>query len=273
MTDEIVDDVESEVMREVRSLIADVPAEGWLETDTQMVYHNGESKWGGDGVPETDMVGIKQGATNKTPTNADCIEYLYGYEEIDDPKIPDAIYYRRCKKPTATEELYRRHSFRVRRRRFFARSAIYIGGSWFLEPYFPDPEDPEWSWKEGIEMNRPAQSLYQLNEGKVFWDPYKHLRVNGVHPHYKFASHERCIDRKVPPNPIRHVQRPLEQFQRFNEELFPSSELTMEGSLDAVRYHPLYKGIRTKFDGTEDDPIDLTTTLEDHIFYLPEGEE
>ena len=47
----------------------------------------------------------------------------------------------------------------------------------------------------------------------------------------------------------------------------------MEGSLDAVRYHPLYKGIRPKFDGTEDDPIDLTTTLEDHIFYPPEGEE
>ena len=47
----------------------------------------------------------------------------------------------------------------------------------------------------------------------------------------------------------------------------------MEGSLDAVRYHPLYKGIRPKFDGTKEDPIDLTTTLEDHVFYPPEGEE
>ena len=62
-----------------------------------MVYQTTESKWGGDGVPENDMVGIKQGVANKIPTNADCIKYLYGYEEIDDPKIPDAIYYRLCK--------------------------------------------------------------------------------------------------------------------------------------------------------------------------------
>ena len=48
--------------------------------------------------------------------------------------------------------------------------------------YLPDPEDPEWSWKEGIEMDWPAQSLYQLNEGRVLWDPYNHLRVNGMHP-------------------------------------------------------------------------------------------
>ena len=79
-------------------------------------------------MPEADMVDIKQGAVNKTPTNADCIKYLYGYEEIDDPKIPDAIYYRRCKKPTTAEELYRRHSFRIRMRRYFTRPAIYIGG-------------------------------------------------------------------------------------------------------------------------------------------------
>ena len=158
-------------MREVRNLISDMPVEGWLDTETRMVYRTMESKWGGDGVPENDLVGIKQGATNKTPTNADFINYLYGYEEFDDPKIPDAICYRRCKKPTTAEELYRRHSFRIRRRRYFTRPAIYIRFFWFPEPYFPDPEDPEWSWKEGIEMNRPAQSLYQLNEGKVFWDP------------------------------------------------------------------------------------------------------
>ena len=81
-------------MREVLDLISNIRPEGWLETDTQMVYHTAESKWGGDGVPENDMVGIKQGSTNKTPTNADCIKYLYGYKEIDDPKIPDTIYYR-----------------------------------------------------------------------------------------------------------------------------------------------------------------------------------
>ena len=186
---QLVDEVESEVMREVRDLISNIRSEGWLETETQMVYHTAESKWGGEGVPENDMVGIKQGAINKTPTNADCIKYLYGYEEINDPKILDAIYYRKCKKPTTAEELYRRRSFRIRRRRYFTRPAIYIGGFWFPEPYFPDPEDPEWSWKEGIEN------------------------------------------------------------------------------------HPLYRGIRPQFDGTIDNPVYLTTTLEDQIFYSPEGEE
>ena len=43
-----------------------------------------------------------------------------------------------------------------------------IGELWFPELYLPDPDDPELSWKEGIEVDRPAQSLYQLNEGKVF---------------------------------------------------------------------------------------------------------
>ena len=232
-TDQLVDEVKSEVMREVRNLISDFRPEGWLDMETRMVYHTNESKWGGDGVPECDMIGIKQKDINKTPTNADCIKYLYNYEEADDPKVPVALYYSRCKKPTTAEEVYRRMSFRIRMRRYFAWPAIYIGGFWFPEPYFLDPEDLEWSWKEGIEMNRPAWSLYQLNEGKIFLDPYKHLRVNGIHPYYKFASHENCIDRKVPPYPIRHVQRPLEQFQRFDEERFTCSEFTMEGSLDS----------------------------------------
>ena len=103
-TIQLVDEVESEVMREVRDLISNIRSEGWLETETQMVYHTVESKWGGEGVQERDMVGIKEKDTNKTPTNADYIKYLYGYEEIDDPKIPDAIYCRRCKKPTTAEE-------------------------------------------------------------------------------------------------------------------------------------------------------------------------
>ena len=218
------------------------------------------------------MIGIKQKDINKTPTNADCIKYLYNYEEVDDPKVPDAIYYRRCKKPITAEEVYRRRSFRIRRRRYFALPAIYIGGFWFPEPYFPDPEDPEWSWKEGLEINRPAQSLYQLNEGKVFWDPYKHLRVNGSYPYYKFSSHERCIDREIPPNLVRFVQRPLEQFQRFVEDPFPCSELTMEGYLDTVRYHPLYNGFRPIGDGTYEDPVDLTMQ-NDQIFGPPEREE
>ena len=43
-----------------------------------------------------------------------------------------------------------------------------IGGIRFPELYLLDPEDPEWSWKEGIEMDRPTQSVYQLNKGQVF---------------------------------------------------------------------------------------------------------
>ena len=101
--------------------------------------------------------------------------------------------------------------------------------------------------------------FYQFNEGKVFWDPYKHLRVSGIHPHCKLASHERCIDRKDIPNPIRHVQRPVEEFQRFDEERFPYSEFTMEGTMDSVRYHPLYNGFRPTGDGTHDHPVDLAT--------------
>ena len=90
-----VEEVESEVMQEVRDLISNIRPEGRLKIETQMASHTEESKWGGDGVPENDMVGIKQCAANKTPTNADCIKYLFGYEEIDDPKVPDAIHYQR----------------------------------------------------------------------------------------------------------------------------------------------------------------------------------
>ena len=139
-TDQNTEEIVCEVIREVRNLISDIRSEGWLDTDTRMVYHTNESKWGGEGVPECDMIGIKQKDTNKTPTNADYIKYLYNYEEVDDPKVPDAVYYRRCKRPTKAEEVYRRISFRIRRRRYFARAAIYIGCFWFPEPYFPDPE-------------------------------------------------------------------------------------------------------------------------------------
>ena len=55
-------------------------------------------------------------------------------------------------------------------------------------------------------MDRPAQSLYQLNAGRVFWDPYKHIRVNNVHPYYKWSGHATCVNFEVPQNPVRHVQ-------------------------------------------------------------------
>ena len=132
------------MVREVRSLILD-PPQGWLETDSQMVYQTNEFEWGSEGVPENEMRLIKQQHVCQIPTNADCINQLYDYEEVDDPKVPDHVYYRRCKKPTTLEEVYRRWSFRIRRRAYFARPAINIGGFWFPELYLPDPEDHEWS--------------------------------------------------------------------------------------------------------------------------------
>ena len=199
-----IEDVE--VMREVRSLISDPPPEGWIDNETRMVYYTNDPVWGSEGITNEEMEVIKQHHASKTPTNADCIKYLYGDEEVDDPRVPDHIHYRRCKRPTTLEEVYRRWSFRLRRRAYFARPAVNRGGLWFPELYLPDPEDPEWSWKEGIEVDRPAQSLYQLNEGKGFWDPFKHLRVNGLHPYYRWPIHENCIQRQIPPNPIRHVK-------------------------------------------------------------------
>ena len=178
-----VNNIELQVTENMGDLLTGFP-EGWWEGETKMVYHTNEARWGAEGVPNEEMKIIVRNRKNKTPTNADCITYLYDYIEMDDPRIEDHIYYRRCKPPMTIEEVYRRHTFRVRRRRYFARPAINIGDAWFPEPCLPDPEDPEWSWKEGIEMDQPAQSLYQLNEGCIYWDPYKQLRVNGMHPHY-----------------------------------------------------------------------------------------
>ena len=185
--------------------------------------------------------------------------------------MPDHIYYRRCKRPTTLEEVYRRWSFRLRRRAYFARPAVNINGLWFPELYLPDPEDPEWSWKEGIEVDRPAQSLYQLNGGKGFWDPFKHLRVNGSHPYYRWPIHENCIQREIPPNPIRHVKRPTEQFSKFGIENFPHSHFTTRESQDCVQYHPLYAGFRPLGDGTTNDLVDL---MQDNPpFWPPENQE
>ena len=68
-------------MREERDLISDFRPEGWLDwcitPMIRMVYHTNEAKWGGDVVPESYMVGIKQNDSNKTPANSDCIKYLY----------------------------------------------------------------------------------------------------------------------------------------------------------------------------------------------------
>ena len=231
---------------------------------TTLTRHNGEAK---EYQTKRSKKSFEAGL-NKISTNTEWITYLYNYIELDDPKIKDHEYYRCCKRPTNIEEVYRRHNFRIRRRKYFARPAINIGGLWFPEPYLPDPEDPEWSWKERIEMDRPAQSLYQLNEGRVFWDPYKHLRVNGMHPYYRWPCLEQVIDRKVPPNPIRHVQRPLEQFARFDIKQYPSSKLNLKGKIDLAIYHPRYTGFKPKNMEDLDEQLDMGW-----IFYPPEREQ
>ena len=129
------------------------------------------------------MALITRNRTDPTPTNNDCVSNIYGYEEKDDPTIPTDEYYRWSKPTTSIEEVERRENFRNRRRAYFARPAIKIGHSWFPEKYIPDPEDPEWSRKDGLEPELPAQSVYQLNDGKVFWDPYKNLRNKGENPY------------------------------------------------------------------------------------------
>ena len=148
---------------------------------------------------------------------------------------------------------------------------MFIGGLWFPELYLPDPEDPEWSWKEGKEVDCPAQSLYQLNEGKVFCDPFKHLQVNGVHPYQRWSSHENCVQWQVPPNPIRHVKRPTEKFIKFSVEHFPHSHFTTKERPDCVFYHPLYRGFRPLGDGSTSGLVDLT--LNNPMFRPPDNQD
>ena len=100
VADSTIEEVEGEVIREVRSLISDPLPVGWLDNERRMVYNTNESEWGSNGISDEEMVNIKKNHVSKIPTNADFIKYLYGHEEVDDPKVPDHIHYRRCKHPT-----------------------------------------------------------------------------------------------------------------------------------------------------------------------------
>ena len=83
--------------------------------------------------------------------------------------------------------------------------------------------------------------------------------------------HENRIDRRVPPNPIRHVKRPTEQFHKFSIERFPHSHFTNREPPDSVQYHPLYSGFRPLGDGTTKDLVDLTQN--NPMFWPPENQE
>ena len=83
----------------------------------------------------------------------------------NEPKGNHAIYKKLNKK-----ELYRRYSLRRKSVDYFNRPAIWHNNKWYPEKYRPDPEDHEWSWKEGIEVDKPGQSLYQLTVGRPLWE-------------------------------------------------------------------------------------------------------
>ena len=219
------------------------PSDEELDEWTKVLNNRADDEqWGRDGVHKDDMVLITKDRSDPTPTNNDCIINIYGYEEVDDPTIPTAVFYRYCKPPTSLEDVQRRENFHERRREYFARPAIKVRHSWFPETYLPDPEDPEWSWKEGLELDLPAQSVYQLNEGKVFWDPFKYLRNKGEHPYYRWVGHENAVDKRRLPNPITHVLRPIYHGAKFNKRWYPSSEFDGRGQRDLVMYHPAYTG-------------------------------
>ena len=118
-----------------------------------------QEKWGREGIHEDDLAIMIADRADPAPTNRDLISYIYGYYERDDPTIPTARYYRWCKPPTSIEELHRREGFGTRRRQYFDGPAVKIGNNWYPERYLPDPEDPEWSWKEGLELDKPAMSV------------------------------------------------------------------------------------------------------------------
>ena len=89
-----------------------------------------------------------------------------------------------------------------------------------------------------------------------------------MHPYYRWACHEQVVNREIPPNPIRYVQRPLEQFARFDIKHYPSSKFNSKGKIDYPIYHPRYNGFKLKSLSDFDEPLDMTW-----IFYPPEVEE
>ena len=90
-----------------------------------------------------DMIGERH---NRILINEDCIAVVCNYTPDDDLSILDEEYDRWCEPPTDKDELYRRYSFRRRRRvDYFRRPAIYHNNKWYPEKYLSDPEDPEWS--------------------------------------------------------------------------------------------------------------------------------
>ena len=227
--------------------------EAWNFLNAIVSCPGNKRQWEPEGVDVDlmrDMIGERH---NRGVTNEDCIAVIYNYTLDDDLSMPDEEYFRWCEPPTDKEELYRRYSYRLRRVHYFRRPAFYHNHKWYPEKYLPDPEDPEWSWKEDIEVDRPAQSAYQLSQGQVFWDPDRHKRNVGDHPHYKFKWHYDQINKDVPPEPLKHLVRPLAIGARFTIDKYPWSEYKPRANY-TPNYHPDWKGWRVS------DPVMVNLT-------------
>ena len=90
------------------------PSDEDLEQWTKILNDKADDEqWRKDGVHEEDIALITKDRSDPTPFNNDCISNIYGYEEVDDPAKPTAIFYRYCKPPSSLEEVHRRKNFRV----------------------------------------------------------------------------------------------------------------------------------------------------------------
>ena len=77
----------------------------------------------------------------------------------------------------------------------------------------------------------------------MFWDPDRHRRNIADHPKYKFKWHFDQINKDVPPDPARHLKKPVDIGARFPIKVFPWSEYKPNQNSHS-NYHPDWKGWR-----------------------------
>ena len=78
---------------------------------------------------------------------------------------------------------------------------------------------------------------------QVFWNPDRHRRNIGDHPHYKFKWYFDQINKDVLPDPVKHLRRPVDIGARFPVEVFPWSEYKPNEN-NSSNNHPDWKGWR-----------------------------
>ena len=134
-------------------------SQGWDLMNEILSCQGNRRQWDPEGFEAYLMAEMIEERPKKTITNEDCIAVVYNYMPDDDLSMPDEEYYRWCEPLTDKDELYRRYSFRRRRIDYFNRPAVWFNNKWYPERYLPDPEDPEWFWTEGIELDRRLNPL------------------------------------------------------------------------------------------------------------------